>query len=79
MIDIIHTYWSGHHFYENSASDLFSFLKRWNHRQYITLLSCGFALAQIVFLLIITLLQKSKYIHFVPYTLSTRFLSLYIE
>ena len=26
---------SGHHFYENSTSGLFSFLKRWSHRQHI--------------------------------------------
>ena len=27
--------WSGHHFYENSTSGLFSFLERWSHRQHI--------------------------------------------
>ena len=72
----------GHYFYENSTSGLFSFLKRWSHRQHtdkriagrqtinnrqatlasgffsykVTLLACGSGPAQIVFLLIITLL-----------------------
>ena len=74
--------WSDHHFYENSTSGVFSFLKCWSHRQHIdkrlawrqtiksrqatlasgffsykvTLLVYGSGPAQIVFLLIITLL-----------------------
>ena len=43
----------------------------------VTLLACGSGPAQILFLLIITLLY-SIYIYFVPYTLSTRF-SLFIH
>ena len=30
-----HFCWSGHHFYENSTSGFFSFLKRWSHRQHV--------------------------------------------